>query len=49
MNISMSLDGYAAGHDQSEDDPLGKGGMQLHEKSRYRRSSLTAQISKLAN
>ena len=31
MNTSMSLDGYAAGPDQSEDDPLGKGGMQLHE------------------
>ena len=31
MNTSMSLDGYAAGHDQSEGDPLGTGGMQLHE------------------
>ena len=49
MNMSMSLDGYAAGPDQSEDDPLCKGGIQLHEKSRYRRSSLTAQIGKLAN
>ncbi len=29
--ISMSLDGYAAGPDQSEDDPLGIGGMKLHE------------------
>ena len=31
MSISMSLDGYVAGPDQSEDDPLGKGGEQLHE------------------
>ena len=31
MNIAMSLDGYVAGPDQSVDDPLGKGGMQLHE------------------
>jgi dihydrofolate reductase len=31
LNISMSLDGYVAGPDQSEDDPLGKGGEQLHE------------------
>ena len=29
--ITMSLDGYAAGPDQSTDDPLGKGGEQLHE------------------
>src|SRR5690349_19749002 len=31
IQISMSLDGYVAGPDQSEQDPLGKGGMQLHE------------------
>jgi dihydrofolate reductase len=31
MNIAMSLDGYVAGPDQSFEDPLGKGGMQLHE------------------
>jgi dihydrofolate reductase len=30
-SISMSLDGFIAGPDQSEDDPLGKGGEQLHE------------------
>ena len=29
--ISVSLDGYAAGPEQSEQDPLGKGGMALHE------------------
>lgn len=29
--ISASLDGYVAGPDQSVDDPLGKGGEQLHE------------------
>ena len=29
--IAISLDGYAAGPDQSEDDPLGVGGMRLHE------------------
>lgn len=29
--ITMSLDGYAAGPDQSEDDPLGVGGMELHQ------------------
>jgi dihydrofolate reductase len=31
LNITMSLDGYVAGPDQSERDPLGVGGMQLHE------------------
>jgi dihydrofolate reductase len=30
-NISMSLDGYVAGPDQSLDDPLGVGGERLHE------------------
>jgi len=29
--ISISLDGYVAGPDQSAEDPLGKGGEQLHE------------------
>ena len=29
--MSMSLDGFIAGPDQSVQDPLGKGGMQLHE------------------
>jgi len=29
--FSVSLDGYAAGPDQDLDNPLGKGGMQLHE------------------
>jgi dihydrofolate reductase len=31
FNISMSLDGFVAGPNQSEKDPLGEGGMQLHE------------------
>ena len=31
FQISISLDGFIAGPDQSVDDPLGKGGMQLHE------------------
>ena len=31
VNISMSLDGYVAGPDQSEKNPLGIGGEQLHE------------------
>jgi dihydrofolate reductase len=31
FEISMSLDGYTAGPDQSEQDPLGKGGEQLHD------------------
>jgi dihydrofolate reductase len=31
MQASMSLDGFIAGPEQSLDDPLGKGGMQLHE------------------
>lgn len=31
FKISMSLDGFVAGHDQSVKDPLGKGGMRLHE------------------
>ena len=30
-NLSMSLDGYVAGPDQTRDDPLGTGGEQLHE------------------
>jgi dihydrofolate reductase len=29
--LAVSLDGFVAGPDQSEDDPLGVGGMQLHE------------------
>jgi dihydrofolate reductase len=31
IDISMSLDGYVAGPDPSREDPLGKGGEQLHE------------------
>ncbi len=31
LEISMSLDGCVAGPDQSTDDPLGRGGDQLHE------------------
>jgi dihydrofolate reductase len=31
LDISMSLDGYAAGPDASMEDPLGVGGMRLHE------------------
>jgi dihydrofolate reductase len=31
LNISISLDGFAAGPDQSLDNPLGIGGHQLHE------------------
>jgi dihydrofolate reductase len=30
-SFSMSLDGYSAGPDQSVENPLGQGGMQLHE------------------
>ncbi|MFG2099402.1 dihydrofolate reductase family protein [Micromonospora echinaurantiaca] len=30
-HISMSLDGYVAGPEQSVQDPLGKGGMRLHD------------------
>jgi dihydrofolate reductase len=30
FTISMSLDGYVAGPDQSEQDPIGVGGMELH-------------------
>lgn len=30
-NVSISLDGYAAGPDQTVDDPLGAGGEALHE------------------
>ncbi len=29
--ISMSLDGFVAGPDQSREDPLGRGGERLHE------------------
>jgi dihydrofolate reductase len=31
FQIAISLDGYIAGPDQSEENPLGVGGMQLHE------------------
>lgn len=31
LNISMSLDGYVAGPDQSVENPLGVGGTQLHD------------------
>jgi dihydrofolate reductase len=31
VNITMSLDGFVAGPSQSEEEPLGIGGMQLHE------------------
>jgi dihydrofolate reductase len=31
LSITMSLDGYVAGKDQSEENPLGVGGMELHE------------------
>ena len=30
FEISMSLDGYVAGPDQSEENPLGEGGERLH-------------------
>ena len=30
-NLSMSLDGYAAGQGQSEEQPVGVGGHRLHE------------------
>ena len=30
LNLSLSLDGYAAGPDQGVDDPLGVGGSRLH-------------------
>ena len=30
FNITMSVDGYVAGPEQSVDDPLGKGGMEIH-------------------
>src|SRR5687767_4346228 len=31
FNISMSLDGFVAGPDPSEQEPLGRGGEELHE------------------
>ncbi|HEX2405422.1 MAG TPA: dihydrofolate reductase, partial [Acidimicrobiia bacterium] len=31
FNVSLSLDGYMAGPNQSEENPLGVGGMGLHE------------------
>lgn len=31
FQISMSLDGFVAGPNQSVENPLGEGGMQLHE------------------
>jgi dihydrofolate reductase len=31
FHISMSLDGYVAGRNQGPDDPLGKGGLDLHD------------------
>ena len=31
FSIAISLDGYVAGRDQSEENPLGVGGEKLHE------------------
>jgi dihydrofolate reductase len=31
VDIAISVDGYVAGPNQSEDNPIGEGGMQLHE------------------
>ena len=31
LTITMSLDGYASGPEQSEENPLGVGGTELHE------------------
>ena len=31
LQISISIDGYVAGPNQSEDDPLGEGGTELHQ------------------
>ena len=31
FQVAVSLDGYVAGPHQSEEDPLGVGGMRLHE------------------
>ena len=31
FNVAMSLDGYVAGPEQSEENPIGIGGMQLHD------------------
>jgi hypothetical protein len=31
VSITMSLDGFVAGPSQSDEDPLGVGGMQLHQ------------------
>ena len=31
LSITMSLDGYVSGPDQSEGNPLGVGGMELHQ------------------
>jgi hypothetical protein len=31
LQITMSLDGYVAGPDQNEENPLGVGGLELHE------------------
>jgi dihydrofolate reductase len=30
-DLSVSVDGYVAGPDQSQDDPIGRGGLRLHE------------------
>ena len=40
LSITMSVDGYVSGPDQSEENPLGVGGMELHNGfSRSRRSA----------
>jgi hypothetical protein len=31
LKIAMSLDGFVAGPEQSVSDPMGKGGMRLHQ------------------
>ncbi len=51
-NLSVSLDGYAAGPDQSLDNPLGVGGERLHEwvfNTPYGREMLGEDVSEAAS
>ncbi len=45
-NLSISLDGFAAGPNQGPDDPLGVGGMRLHDWAQSGEPGVDAEIAK---
>jgi hypothetical protein len=46
FEISMSLDGFVSGPNQTLDEPLGEGGEQLHQWPSRRRAFLTYRVLK---